>query len=129
MGNILPTSIYVFIDRYVFVGLFSTFILIHILLFIWFFMVAYGRRREMVRLDRLYVQEKEKHSRENLRFRRSSSTISAFQTMKVQRPLKQTDGLIMVPNGTTFMPIQEVPNEPTRRNTVTLMEIQQPEDQ
>lgn len=75
------------------------FILIHIFLYIWFFTVAYGRRREMDRLDRLYVQQKETQSKENLRILRTASTASAFHATKIH----PTDSFIMIANGSTIV--------------------------
>jgi hypothetical protein len=79
----------------------------------------------MERLDREYAAKKHIElntslsrygSRQELTFRRSSSVFEGLPTLKPVRSIRQSDGLVIIPNGLTFIPIQEATNEITKQN-------------
>ncbi|CAF1090090.1 unnamed protein product [Rotaria sp. Silwood1] len=123
--NIIPTNTYVNIDRYVFICLFSIYIIIHILLIIWLIFVPYKRRREMEYLDREYTAKKYieiettrtrfssiQSQPQDLVFRRGSSVYGNTPMIKSPvRSIKHFDGMTIIPNATTFLPIKEETNE------------------
>jgi hypothetical protein len=126
-NEIHSNNIYVIIDRFVFIGLFAIYIIIHISFFIWLIFVPYRRRREMEYLDREYVAKKhiQLNSRQShLDFRRSSSIMEFSPTMKAIRPMRRSEGIIIIPNGTTFIPIQEGTNETTGK-TIDTVELRE----
>jgi hypothetical protein len=108
----------------------------NITLFIWLIHVPYKRRREMERYDREYGANKRAQSsadqsrlesKQDLGFRRSSSVFDVAPNMKVSRGIRHSDGGIMIPNGSTFIPIQEVLNETTQK-TIEMIELREPDD-
>ena len=123
--DISPTNIYVKVDRYVFVFMFVIYFIIHILLIIWLISVPYKRRREMEYLDREYAAKKHIQlytkstpykskpiQSQDLVFRRTSSTQGKFPSVKSPiRPMKHSDGVTILANATTFLPIKEEVNE------------------
>jgi hypothetical protein len=125
-----PTNFYVLIDRYVFVSLFTIYIITHIASFVWLIHVPYKRRREMERFDREYRVRRCTQSstqKKDLVFHRSTSAFDMVPNMKVPRAMRWSDGNIMIPNGSTFLPIQEISNEPTRKAIETI-ELHEPDD-
>lgn len=118
-----PTNIYILIDRFVFVGAFTLYILIHITLGIWLIRVPYKRRREMEYLDREYVAKKHIQltsglsrygSKQDLSYRRSSSVVDTLPPIRTLRTMRSSEGIIMMPSAATFIPIiPEVTNEKT----------------
>jgi hypothetical protein len=131
-NELLPNNNFVIIDRFVFVGLFTIYIFIQIALFIWLIFVPYKRRREMKYLDREYVAKKyiqlnsgQSHyeSKQDLVFRRSSSVFDTAPTMKSIRTMRQSDGVIIIPNGSSFVPVQE-----TTKKTINMVELRKQDD-
>ncbi len=129
-----PTNFFVLIDRYVFAGLFTTYIFTHVALFVWLIHIPYKRRREMERLDREYSTERralsptQLETKQELMFRRASSILEISPNMKFSRGFRKSDGSIIIPNGTTFIPIQEISSEASR-NAMGMIEIREPDDQ
>ncbi|CAF1148950.1 unnamed protein product, partial [Adineta ricciae] len=117
-----PKNYYVIMDRYVFYGLFGVYTIIHIVMIIWLFSVPYKRRREMNYLDREYADNKHIHletrpsrydSKYDLSFRRTSATFLNTlppPTMKPTRQRQSSDGISVIPNATTVVPIREETN-------------------
>ncbi len=135
------TNIYVNVDRYVFVCMFVVYILIHISLIIWLIFVPYKRRREMAYLDREYAAKKHiqletKRVRyksiqiqtQDPGYRRTSSNQENFPIIKSPiRPIKPHDGVFILPNATTFLPIREEANE-TPLKTLHITESNEQDD-
>ncbi|CAF0969431.1 unnamed protein product [Rotaria sordida] len=135
---IVPTNIYVNIDRYVFICLFTIYIIIHILLMIWLIFVPYKRRREMEYLDREYAAKKHiqletirtrlistQNQPQDLVFRRGSSVHGNIPIIKSPiRSIKHSDSITIIPNTTIFLPIKEEANEIKTKisNTIELPE-------
>jgi hypothetical protein len=89
------------------------YIIIHISLILWLIFVPYKRRREMEYLDRQYVAKKldTRRSRyepkQDLVFRRSSLAPSSVPRINPVRQMRHSVGVIMIPDGSSFLPIQE----------------------
>ena len=131
-----PTNLFVLIDRYVFAGLFIIYIIMNIILLIWLVQVPYRRRREMERCDREYRANRHAQSsagqsrfgsKQNLVFRRSSSVFDSAAILKFPRGIRQSDSGIIIPNGSTFIPIQEVSNESTSK-AMNMIELREQDD-
>ncbi|CAF2842061.1 unnamed protein product [Rotaria sp. Silwood2] len=139
--TIVPTHIYVNIDRYVFICLFSIYTIIHILLIIWLIFVPYKRRREMEYLDREYAAKKHiqlettrtrfssiQSQPQDLVFRRASSVHGNIPIIKSPiRPIKHPDGITIISNTTTFLPIKEETNE-TKTKILNTIELNEEDD-
>jgi len=101
--------------------MFVIYILIHISLVVWLIFVPYKRRREMQYLDREYAAKN--HIRlettrvrynsiqmqpQDIGFRRSSSINGSLPVLKSPtRFMKHSGGMKVLPNASTFIPIQE----------------------
>jgi hypothetical protein len=139
--TIAPTNIYVIIDRYVFIAMFVTYIIIHIALIIWLILVPYKRRREMEYLDREYAAKKHIRLETNrprygpvqppsvdLSFRRTSSIHGVSPTMKSPaRMTKNQDSTTIIPNGSSFLPIKEETSD-RMGDTLHVVDIHEPDD-
>ena len=135
---ILPSNIYVKIDRYIFMSLFIIYIIIHILLVIWLIFVPYKRRREMKQLDREYIAQKYirldktrtqygsiRNQSQDLEFHHTSSSREILPINKSPvRPMKYSDAVGIIPNLSKLLPTKEKANEMTTKisNTIELRE-------
>ena len=108
----------------------------NVTLFIWLIQVPYKRRREMERLDREYSEKKRTLSLSNqsgcgskqaLVIRRSSSSFDPLPNLKIPRSIRHSDGMIIIPNSSTFVSIPEVSNENTRK-TMDIVEFREQDD-
>ena len=87
----------------------------------------------MERLDRDYADARRAlsptqfESKQDSMFRRQSSVIEVSPNMKFSRGMRKSDGSIIIPNGATFIPIQEVSVEASR-NAMDMFEIREPDD-
>lgn len=132
-----PTNPYVILDRYVFIGLFITYFIIHIALTIWLIYVPYKRRREMTYLDREYAANKHiqfdtRQSRyepkNELIFRRSSVIAGDNSpSIKPLRNMRRSEGVLIIPNATSFVPIQEERNARTTKS-MNMIELREQDD-
>lgn len=116
---LVPSDRYVLIDRYVFVALFTMYIGLNIALVVWLYTVPYKRRREMDYLDRQYASRKyiqldttlsRCESRFDMLSRRPSGNADLLNSIKSYRTVGSPDGVVIVPNGSTVIPIQEEPH-------------------
>ena len=110
-----------------FVSLFVVYIIFHIALIVWLIFVPYRRRREMEFFDKEYSAKKHiqierarpRHNSvqiqpQDLVFRRGSLIPSNPPSIRPSlRSLKNSDGTMMAPNATTFLPIREEGSEKT----------------
>ena len=115
-----PLDHYVLIDRYVFYALFGVYITINIILIVWLITVPYKRRREMDYLDSQYTARKciqldttlsRYDSRYDLCSRRASANNDTLSSIKSFRGQGASDGVIIIPSGTTVIPIREESHE------------------
>ncbi len=125
--SIAPFNVYANLDRYVCIGALITYILIHVILVIWLICVPYKRRREMEYLDREYADKKHiqldttrkrynsvQLQPQDLVFRRKSSLCGSLPLVKSPvRPIKHSDNVKIIPNGSSFLPIKEETNDST----------------
>jgi len=134
--NVEPTNFYVYVDRYMFISMFVFYIFIHILLVVWLIFVPYKRRREMEYLDREYAAKKHiqldttrirgnsiQIQPQDLVLSRGASIPGTFPVMKSPiRFMKHSDGVRIIPNASTFLPIKEETNgtKLQRSNTLEL---------
>ena len=136
-----PGNTYVHVDRFVFITVFSFYILFHILLIIWLIFVPYKRRRQMTYLDSEYAAKKhiqlesrptrltstQSQSRD-LVFRRTSSIQGNLPIIKSPiRPMKRGDGVIVIPNASTFITIKEESNGMGTKG-INAVELQEQDD-
>ncbi|UJR31978.1 hypothetical protein I4U23_019451 [Adineta vaga] len=141
LKGIVHTNVYANVDRFVCIGGFLCYILIHIILVIWLIYEPYKRRRQMEYLDREYNSGKHiyidssteryqsnKSEPQELVFRRTSSIPGIVPLIKSPvRPKKPSESVIIIPNPATFFPIEEEKNESTAKNTTTI-ELQEQDD-
>ncbi|CAF3403007.1 unnamed protein product, partial [Rotaria sp. Silwood2] len=129
-------NIYVLIDRYVFICLFTIYIILHITLIIWLIFVPYKRRRKMNYLDREYVANKyiqiDKNqskygSQQDLVFRRSSSINDSLSSMKSRKKIEESESVIIITNNSTFIPIHEKTNDITTK-TMNIVKLREQDD-
>ena len=128
--TMLPTNIYVQIDRYVFIVMFVFYIVVHIALIIWLICVPYKRRREMEYLDREYAAKKHiqvdtSRSRfesvqtptQDLIFNRTPSMQSMASMIKSPGGLmKSNERPMIMANALSFLPIEEEPKKNIETN-------------
>lgn len=140
--SISSTNRYVIVDRYVFVGLFVFYAIIHIALFIWLICVPYRRRREMEYYDRQYAAKKHimieitrpryisiQTQPTDVLYRRGSSR-QGHQPSTVEspmRPFKHINAMMVMPNPAIFLPIKEEHDEISYQ-TMTSTEVHDHDD-
>lgn len=133
---------YVIVDRYMFIGLFVFYILIHIALIIWLIIVPYRRRREMEYFDRQYAAKKHiiiEPTRTRYVSMQTQPTDIIYRRASLKhghhlsplkspmRALKHTDGIAVIPMTTNFFPIREETDE-IPYHTMTSTEVHEHDD-
>lgn len=134
--DITPNNKFVLIDRYVMIGTFIFYILIHTLMFLWLYFVPYQRRREMEYLDRQYAAKKHIRldtsrsrfgSTQDLHLGRSPFMTSELPSINVDRMQRPKDNVTIVPDASSFFPVHDNSNQASRK-AMDLVEVNHPQD-
>ena len=129
---ISPSNTFVYVDRWVMIGMLVGYFLIHALMLIWLFFVPYKRRRQMEYLDRQYAAKKhirlEKSrsrfgSTQDLHLSRSPFVTNELPQIHVDRIPRSKENTNIIADPALFIPIQDNHNLSTRK-----FEIREPGD-